>query len=110
MMNKTPESSNPKPQTPSCLKQILVCQNRTCKNQGAARVLAAFQSEAIADFAVCGSGCLGQCGSGPMVLILPEEIWYSRVHPGEVSAIVEQHLLGGKPVKAMLYRKFHPPT
>lgn len=101
---------NEKPQIPNVQKQILVCQNRTCKRQGAARVLAAFQSETIAGFAVQGSGCLGQCGSGPMVLILPEEIWYSQVHPGEVSAIVEQHLLGGKPVKAMLYRKFHPKT
>jgi (2Fe-2S) ferredoxin len=89
-------------------KQILVCQNRTCKRQGSAEVLAAFQSQTIAGIPVQGCSCLGQCGNGPMVLILPEEIWYSQVHPGETIAIVEQHLLGGKPVKAMLYRKFHP--
>lgn len=42
-----------------------------------------------------------------MVLVLPEEIWYCRVQPGEVNIIVERHLKGGDPVKAMLYRKFH---
>ncbi|MGB3237501.1 MAG: (2Fe-2S) ferredoxin domain-containing protein [Geitlerinemataceae cyanobacterium] len=89
-------------------QQVLVCQNRTCKRQGSAEVLAAFQSQSIVGISVRGSGCLGQCGNGPMVLILPEEIWYSKVHPGEVIAIVEQHLLGGKPVNTMLYRKFHP--
>lgn len=89
-------------------KQVLICQNKTCNRQGSAEVLAAFQAHSIADIPVRGSGCLGQCGSGPMVLVLPEEIWYSRVHPGEAIAIIEQHLLGGQPVGAMLYRKFHP--
>lgn len=91
-------------------KQVLICQNRTCKRQGSAEVLSAFQSQTISGIAVCGSGCLGQCGNGPMVLVLPDEIWYSKVHPGEVIAIIEQHFLGGKPVDSMLYRKFHPHT
>ena len=43
-----------------------------------------------------------------MVLVQPEEVWYSRVQPDEVPAVVERHLIGGEPVKAMLYRKFHP--
>jgi (2Fe-2S) ferredoxin len=43
-----------------------------------------------------------------MVLVQPEEVWYSGVRPDEVPAIVERHLQGGEPVKAMLYRKFHP--
>jgi (2Fe-2S) ferredoxin len=88
-------------------EQILICQNRTCKQQGSIEVLTAFQTQATSKFPVRGCGCLGQCGNGPMVLVLPEEIWYSQVHPGEVIAIVEQHLLGGQPVNSMLYRKFH---
>lgn len=43
-----------------------------------------------------------------MVLVMPEEIWYSCVHPDEVPVIIERHLRGGKPVLAMLYPKFHP--
>jgi len=28
---------------------------------------------------VTGSTCLGQCGMGPMVLVTPEQVWYSHV-------------------------------
>ncbi|MEB3337870.1 MAG: (2Fe-2S) ferredoxin domain-containing protein [Leptolyngbyaceae bacterium] len=86
---------------------VLVCQNRTCRKQGAAKVLAAFAAHAIPEIQIMGSRCLGECGNGPMILVLPEQVWYSRVLPEEVGAIAEQHLQGGKPVAAMLYRKFH---
>jgi (2Fe-2S) ferredoxin len=42
-----------------------------------------------------------------MVKILPDEVWYCRVHPDEVPAVVERHLLGGQAIAAMLYQKFH---
>lgn len=78
---------------------LLVCQNRTCRQQGSAKVLAAFQSFDIPNIGVEKSGCLGQCGKGPMVLVLPEEVWYSHVRPDQVSAVVEQYLLGGRTVE-----------
>ncbi|GGA07763.1 ferredoxin [Okeania sp. KiyG1] len=84
-------------------RRLLVCQNRTCRKQGSAKILAAFQAFDTPNIAVEKSGCLGQCGNGPMVLVLPEEIWYSHVHIDKVSAVVEKHLLGGVPVKKMLY-------
>lgn len=84
-----------------------MCQNRTCRKQSAAKVLVAFQKLSGAEIEVVASSCLGQCGSGPMVLVLPEEVWYSGVSESEVAAISEQHLRGGKPIEAMLYRKFH---
>ncbi|MGB7440167.1 MAG: (2Fe-2S) ferredoxin domain-containing protein [Coleofasciculaceae cyanobacterium] len=89
-------------------KSILVCQNTTCCKQGSAQVLASFTTNSIAGVEVAGCGCLGQCGNGPMVLVLPEHIWYNHVAPDEVSRVVKQHLRGGKPVESMLYRKFHP--
>jgi len=89
-------------------RRVLVCQNRTCRKQGAAKVLAAFQKLSDAGVEVVASSCLGQCGNGPMVLVMPEEVWYCGVCPEEAAAVTEQHLRGGKPVKRMLYRKFHP--
>lgn len=90
-------------------KHVQVCQNRTCRKQGAKEVLAAFQALPVPDVRVTGCGCLGQCGNGPMVLVLPDEIWYSTVQPDEVSFIVEKHLLSGAPVTQMLYHRFHAP-
>jgi (2Fe-2S) ferredoxin len=72
--------------------QVLICQNRTCLQQGSALVAAAFLTWQNSDWQTIKSGCLGQCGNGPMVLILPEMIWYSRVQPEQVAAIVERHL------------------
>jgi (2Fe-2S) ferredoxin len=89
-------------------KTILICQHETCPRQGATRVLEAFKSQAPANVVVQGVGCLGECGSGPMVVVLPEKIWYCQVQPLDVPRIVEQHLKGGKPVREKLYPKFHP--
>ncbi len=88
-------------------RTVLVCQSNACRKQGAAKVLAAFEAHPVAEVNAIASSCLGQCGNGPMVLILPEEVWYNGVHPDEVPAVVERHLRGGNPVKAMLYPKFH---
>jgi (2Fe-2S) ferredoxin len=49
-------------------------------------------------FAVTGSGCLGPCGNGPSVLVYPEGVMYGGVGKDDVAAIIEEHLLGGKPV------------
>jgi (2Fe-2S) ferredoxin len=90
--------------TPRCVQ---VCQNRSCRKQGSAKVLAAFHSHPVAGVTVVGSNCLGQCGNGPMVMVLPDQVWYSRVQPAEVPTVVKRHLQGGCPVAAMLYPRFH---
>jgi (2Fe-2S) ferredoxin len=89
-------------------KCVQICQHRSCIKQGAKKVLAAFQSLPVANVTVTASGCLGQCGNGPMVLVLPDMVWYCRVLPQEVPILVEKHLLGGQIVKPMLYHLFHP--
>jgi len=92
---------------PESSRQVLICQSRSCRKQGAAAVLAAFQTLSVTSVTVIPSGCLGQCGNGPIVLVTPEEIWYYGVQAGEVPAVVERHLQGGRPVQSMLYPKYH---
>jgi (2Fe-2S) ferredoxin len=86
---------------------VLVCKHRTCRKQGSAQVLAAFEAHPLPAVTLIAAPCLGQCGNGPMVRVLPEDIWYWQVSPEEVPAIVEQHLIQGHPVEAMLYPVFH---
>lgn len=50
------------------------------------------------------SGCLDQCGHGPMVVVYPETVWYAGVQPEDVEEIVREHLLGGQPVERLRYR------
>lgn len=87
---------------------VRICQHKSCRKQGAAKVLERFQTLAPDQVEIEPSSCLGQCGNGSMVLVLPDEVWYCRVSPEEVNAIVDRHLIHGRPIKAMLYRKFHP--
>ncbi len=86
-------TNNSHDNSPRCVR---VCQNRTCRKQGAAKVLAAFEAILMPGVIVTGSGCLGQCGNGPMVLVVPDMIWYSGVHPSEVPLLVKQHFLGNE--------------
>ena len=87
---------------------VKVCRHGTCRKQGAEEVLAALQALPAPNVTIAASGCLGQCGNGPMVLVLPEMVWYCRVLPQEIPRLVEQHLLAGKRVKKMPYYRFHP--
>ena len=50
------------------------------------------------------SGCLDQCGNGPMMVVYPENVWYCGVTVDDAREIFEQHLLGGKPIERLLYR------
>ncbi len=103
-------TSNPNPNCDRNKQLVIVCQNTACRKAGSANVLKAFETaiaDADVDVELEGRRCLGQCGSGPMVLVLPDQIWYERVQPAEVPAIVQRHLRDGQPIQAMLYRRFH---
>jgi len=86
---------------------VLVCQNRTCKKQGALSVLQAFRAIEPTGWEIVASACLGQCGNGPMVRVLPDDNWYWRVRASEVPAIVDRHLLHDQPISKMLYPGVH---
>lgn len=89
-------------------KRVIVCLGRSCRRYNSEKVLAAFKQQDLSvPIELNTAKCLGQCGNGPMVLVEPEAVWYSRVRPQEVSSIVKRHLIGQSPVTEMLYPKFH---
>ncbi len=88
-------------------KKVSVCQNVTCRQQGSLAVLAAFEQHAPPDIEIEPSGCLGQCGNGPMALVLPEKTWYHRLRPSDVPAIATQHLKANRLVAHKLYPPVH---
>lgn len=88
-------------------RKVVVCRGRSCRKYQAEAVWDNFAQNLPPDVELMSVPCLGQCGNGSMVVIEPEQIWYSQVHPDEVAIVIEQHIIGEAPVKAMLYFKFH---
>ncbi len=90
--------------------QIFVCTKEDfegcCAQKGAKEVFQAFRDElkkrGITDVLVTGCGCTGQHSIGPTVIVQPEGVWYQQVKPSDVPLIIEQHLLQGKVVNALL--------
>jgi (2Fe-2S) ferredoxin len=95
-------------------KHVFVCtQNRpeghprgSCGANGCAEVMNEFMNEIqsrnlFEKIALTNTGCMGPCMLGPSVLVYPEGIMYGRITKANVKTIVDEHLLGGKPVAAL---------
>jgi len=53
------------------------------------------------------SGCLSQCGHGPMMVVYPEGVWYSGVDEAKAARIAREHLVGGRVVEELRYVPEH---
>jgi len=51
------------------------------------------------------AGCLDRCDRGPVLVIYPEETWYSYVDKQDLDEIIEQHLQKGQIVDRLLIDK-----
>lgn len=88
--------------------QILTCGGTGCK---------ASQSHLIADnfkkliaennlegkVEVITTGCFGFCEKGPIVKIIPDNTFYTKVKPEDAEEVFTTHIIGGKRVERLLY-------
>ncbi len=47
------------------------------------------------------AGCMDRCEEGPVLVIYPEGIWYTYVDREDIDEILEQHVMGGRPVERL---------
>ncbi len=48
------------------------------------------------------AGCLNRCDLGPVVVIYPDETWYTFVDQADIDEIIEEHLVKGNKVERLL--------
>jgi len=91
-------------------RHVLVCGGTGCISSGCQKIVDAMHEELKKHgkdekVQIIKTGCFGLCALGPIVIVYPEESFYSMVTPECVGKIVEGHLVGGNPVKELLYEE-----
>ncbi len=88
-------------------KHVFVCTSYDCSGFGSEEIQElldrGIKERKLSDVKMTKSGCLKECEDGPIVVIYPEGVWYSRVLAEDVDEIIDSHLVEGKIVNRLVH-------
>ena len=81
--------------------QVLICGGTGCLSSKSNLIRDEFNAQLKRlgldnEVQVIMTGCFGLCEKGPVVIVYPDEVFYSKVAISDVQAICEEHLLKGR--------------
>jgi (2Fe-2S) ferredoxin len=89
---------------------LMICGGTGCIASGGLKVKDALEHELKErglqeEYKIVLTGCNGFCAEGPIMTVYPEGIFYEKLKPEDMSVIVEEHLLKGRPVEKFMYKE-----
>ncbi len=89
---------------------VLVCGGTGCTSSGSGAVMQTLNEQLKehhldSEICVVPTGCHGLCAEGPVMIVYPDGVFYTRVTAEDVPEIVSEHLLKGRVVKRLVYEE-----
>ncbi len=95
-------------------KHVFICTNQReagepcCNNLGGSDMFAyakdrigALKKNGPGAIRINKAGCLGRCDQGPVMVVYPEETWYSFIDNEDLEEIIQEHLVNDRVVERL---------
>ena len=91
---------------PGVERHILICHGTGCTSSKSPKILEEFRriinERNIENVRVIMTGCFGLCSKVPIVIIRPDDTFYSMVTPEDCEEIIDKHIMKGEIVERLL--------
>ncbi len=85
---------------------------RACCQDFDAVEMRAYMKSAIKERGLSGTGgvrinsagCLDRCAQGPVIVVYPEDVWYTYVDKADLDEILDEHLQKGNVVERLVIK------
>jgi NADH:ubiquinone oxidoreductase subunit F (NADH-binding)/(2Fe-2S) ferredoxin/NAD-dependent dihydropyrimidine dehydrogenase PreA subunit len=88
---------------------LMVCGGTGCHATGSIAVIERLREEVVQKglqdkVRVIETGCNGFCAMGPIMVVHPGDVFYQKLSVDDVPVIIDEHIVGGKPVEKYFYK------
>jgi len=68
------------------------------------------QAAGVSDVVVSPNACVAQHAYGCVVMVYPDGLWYRIREMADAERILDEHIIGGRPVIDLIHRRLNPPA